>query len=96
MATTALQQRPAYRPRTEREAATERAATLLHEILDYQERLNRLTVRSRSDEDYLISASRNRDAGNPNFGVVPYESYRVTAGDQRTYGVTLKYRFGGG
>jgi len=48
-----------------------------------------------ADEDYLISASRNRDQGNPNFGAVPFESYRVTVGEQRTYGVTLKYRFDG-
>jgi iron complex outermembrane receptor protein len=47
-----------------------------------------------TDEEYLISAARNRDAGNPNFGTTPIEGYRVTAGEQRTYGVTLKYRFG--
>ena len=46
------------RPTTESQAATARAATLLKEILDYQERLNRLSVRSASDEDYLISAYR--------------------------------------
>ena len=51
MALTALKQRPAgkldssqrpaaRRPTTEREAATARAAVLLKEILDYQERLN--------------------------------------------------------
>lgn len=48
------------RPQTERQAATARAATLLKEILDYQERLNRLSVRSASDEDYLISAYRRQ------------------------------------
>lgn len=48
------------RPQTERQAATARAATLLREILDYQERLNRLSVRSASDEDYLISAYRRQ------------------------------------
>lgn len=46
-------------------------------------------------EDYLIGANRNRDAGNPNFGTTPYESYRVTPGEDATYGVTLKYRIGG-
>lgn len=45
---------------TERQAATARTATLLREILDYQERLNRLSVRSASDEDYLISAYRRQ------------------------------------
>ncbi len=48
-----------------------------------------------TDEEYLISASRNRDAGNAGFGTVPIEGYRVTAGDERTYGLTLRYRFGG-
>lgn len=46
-----------------------------------------------TDEDYLRSANRNRDAGNPAFGTTPFEGYAVTAGDQRTYGITLKYRF---
>ncbi|MBE9538565.1 MAG: TonB-dependent receptor [Proteobacteria bacterium] len=46
-------------------------------------------------EDYLISASRNRDAGNPAFGPTSIEGYRVSAGEDATYGVTLKYRFGG-
>ena len=48
------------RPVTERQAATARATTLLKEILEYQERLNRLSVRSASDEDYLISAYRRQ------------------------------------
>ena len=71
MAQTALKQRPAgklnaterstiERPTTERQAATARAAILLKEILDYQERLNRLSVRSGSDEDYLISAYKRQ------------------------------------
>ncbi len=76
MAQTLLKQRPAgklnatqrstierpttERPTTERQAATARAATLLKEILDYQERLNRLAVRSGSDEDYLINAYRRQ------------------------------------
>jgi iron complex outermembrane receptor protein len=47
-----------------------------------------------TDEGYLRSANRNRDAGNPAFGTTPFEGYAVTAGDQRTYGITLKYRFG--
>ncbi len=46
-------------------------------------------------EDYLIGASRNRDNGNPNFGTTPIEGYRVTIGEDATYGVTLKYRIGG-
>jgi len=71
MALTALKQRPAgklnatdrpkiVQPTSERQAATARAATLLKEILDYQERLNRMSVRSTSDEDYLISAYRRQ------------------------------------
>lgn len=47
------------------------------------------------DEDYLQSGSRNRDGSNPSFGGTPSEGYRVTAGEEATYGVTLKYRFGG-
>ena len=47
-------------PKTERQAATARAAELLKEILDYQIRLNRLTVRSQADEDYLISAYKRQ------------------------------------
>ncbi len=46
-----------------------------------------------TDEEYLIGGTRNRDAGNPNFGTVPIEGYRVTAGEERTYGITLKYRW---
>ena len=49
-----------------------------------------------SNEDYLIGASRNRDAGNPNFGTTSIEGYRVSTGDEATYGITLKYRFGQG
>ncbi len=66
MVLTATKQRPAGKsarseqPKTESQAATARAATLLKEILDYQERLNRLSVRSASDEDYLISAYRRQ------------------------------------
>ena len=64
MALTVERKRPAgtknERPRTERQAATARAATLLKEILEFQERLNRLSVRSASDEDYLISAYRRQ------------------------------------
>jgi len=50
-----------------------------------------------ADEDYLSSASRGRDAnGLPQFtGIDPVEGYRVTPGPERTYGMTLKYRFGG-
>jgi iron complex outermembrane receptor protein len=46
-------------------------------------------------EDYLIGADRNRDNGNPLFGTTPIEGYRVTPGEDETYGVTLKYRIGG-
>ena len=49
------------------------------------------------DEEYLQTGSRNRDAGITAFGgPPPYEGYRVTPGDQATYGITLKYRFAGG
>lgn len=53
------------------------------------------------DEEYLQEGSRNRDNGSDSFaaatgGPLPSEGYRVTAGDQATYGVSLKYRFGGG
>ena len=53
------------------------------------------------DEEYLAEGSRNRDAGAASFdaaigGPPPGEGYRVTRGDQATYGVTLKYRFAGG
>ncbi len=48
-----------------------------------------------TSEEYLIGASRNRDSSNPNFGGTPVEGYRVTAGEDATYGVTLKYRIGG-
>lgn len=60
MALTALKARPARLPKTERQAATARAAELLKEILDYQIRLNRLKVRSSADEDYLISAYKRQ------------------------------------
>jgi len=46
------------RPRTATQAA--HAAELLKEILDYQLRLNRLSVHSTADEDYLISAYRRQ------------------------------------
>jgi hypothetical protein len=46
-------------------------------------------------EDYLSGASRNRDGSNANFGTTPIEGYRVSIGEDTTYGVTLKYRFGG-
>jgi iron complex outermembrane receptor protein len=47
------------------------------------------------DEDYLEGGSRNRDVSEPAFGGTPTEGYRVTVGEEATYGVTLKYRFGG-
>ena len=46
-----------------------------------------------TDEDYLNLASRNRDASNASFEAAPVEGYRVTAGEERTYGITLKYRW---
>lgn len=49
-----------------------------------------------TNEDYLIGASRNRDSGNAGFGTTPVEGYRVTVGEEATYGITLKYRFGQG
>ena len=49
-----------------------------------------------ADEDYLITGSRNRDANQFPHVVGPaYESWRTEAGLERTYGITLKYRFGG-
>lgn len=48
-----------------------------------------------ANEDYLLTASRNRGAGNPRFGTTSVEGFRVIVGDERTYGVTFKYRFGG-
>ena len=48
-----------------------------------------------TSEEYLIGASRNRDGSEPRFGGTPIEGYRVTAGEDATYGVTLKYRIGG-
>ena len=47
-----------------------------------------------TDEEYLIGANRNRDAGVADFGTTPIEGYRVSAGEETTYGITLKYRFG--
>ena len=52
-----------------------------------------LWAKNITDEDYLITGSRNRDFGNPAFGPESVEGYRVTPGEERTYGVTLKYRF---
>jgi iron complex outermembrane recepter protein len=46
-----------------------------------------------ADEDYLVSASPNFDSGDPRFGNTPVEGYRVVAGIERTYGITLKYSF---
>lgn len=61
MAVTALKtRRRRLVPKTESQVATARAAELLKEILDYQIRLNRLSVRSTSDEDYLISAYKRQ------------------------------------
>ncbi len=45
-----------------------------------------------TNTEYLSSASRNRD--NNALAALPVEGYRVTAGIDRTYGVTLKYRIG--
>jgi iron complex outermembrane receptor protein len=47
-----------------------------------------------ADEDYLLSASRNRDASPGSVNPTPVEGFRVIVGDERTFGVTLKYRFG--
>ena len=51
-----------------------------------------------AEEEYLTNGSRNRDATNGPLsavtGATPIEGYRVTPGSERTYGLTLKYRFG--
>jgi iron complex outermembrane receptor protein len=47
-----------------------------------------------AEEDYLSAANRARDATLSLLSAVAYEGYRVTPGPQRTYGLTLKYRFG--
>jgi hypothetical protein len=48
-----------------------------------------------ADEDYVETASRNRDANQRSAVNGPAsEGIRMTAGLERTYGVTLKYRFG--
>jgi len=46
--------------KTQAQTASARIAVLLKEILDYQIRLNRLSVRSTADEDYLISAYKRQ------------------------------------
>jgi iron complex outermembrane receptor protein len=45
------------------------------------------------DEEYLATGAQNRDS---NFisPPVPFEGYRVNAGEEPTYGITLKYRMG--
>ncbi len=46
------------------------------------------------DEEYLSSGSRNRDATQPSINpVTNFEGYRVSPGPERTYGVTMRYRF---
>jgi len=45
-----------------------------------------------TNTDYLTQGERHRD--NNSLSAAPVEGYRVTAGIDRTYGVTLKYRFG--
>ncbi len=67
MAVSAAKNRSLPQPAEEARAATThtqatgvRAAELLKEILDYQLRLNRLSVRSTADEDYLISAYKRQ------------------------------------
>ncbi|MEH6583136.1 MAG: TonB-dependent receptor [Halioglobus sp.] len=47
-----------------------------------------------AEEEYLNAGNRSRDGSNPQFGGTPIEGYRVTPGSERTYGLTLKYRFG--
>ena len=47
------------------------------------------------DENYVDAANRGRDNNNfPVIGGEQTEGYRMSAGLERTYGVTLKYRFG--
>lgn len=46
------------------------------------------------DEEYLSGGSRNRDATQPTINpVTNYEGYRVNAGEELTYGATVKYSF---
>lgn len=47
-----------------------------------------------AEEEYLSAANRARDATLSLLSDVAYEGYRVTPGSERTYGLTLKYRFG--
>jgi iron complex outermembrane receptor protein len=49
-----------------------------------------------AEEEFLTAANRARDSnGLPQFtGIAPVEGYRVTPGAERSYGLTLKYRFG--
>jgi hypothetical protein len=48
-----------------------------------------------TSEDYLIGGNRNRDATQPLISPDGIEGYRVSTGEDATYGVTLKYRMGG-
>ena len=46
-----------------------------------------------ADEDYLSGGAKNNDASSIRLNPQAAEGYRVTAGEERTYGVTLRYRF---
>jgi outer membrane receptor protein involved in Fe transport len=51
-------------------------------------------VKNLADEEYIEAGSRNRDANQvPDIAGPASEGYRVNAGLERTYGLTLKYRF---
>ena len=53
-----------------------------------------LWVKNLADEEYVANGSRNRDANQfPEFAGPAYEGYRMIAGLERTYGLTLKYRW---
>lgn len=45
-----------------------------------------------TETDYISSGDQNRDENS--LSAAPFGGYRYTAGIDRTYGVTLKYRFG--
>jgi len=47
-----------------------------------------------ADEEYLTEGARNRDQTQSNVNsLTNVEGYRVTVGEERTYGMTLRYRF---
>ncbi len=81
-------------------AATEDAYTVLNASMGLSSEAGNwdviLWIKNLADEEYITAANRARDSnGLPQFtGIDPVEGYRVTPGPERTYGLTLKYRFG--